>query len=211
MHTGRFALLPACCLLVSAALADEVRYVEKDGVTYQETRRVIRRPIIETKLEQREQTVYRDKYSTNFQSTERRYLAPVTDYQWQPEWVNPWNPFASSYVVYRWVPVTRWVERTEQVRIPVTHRETVPQTVTVQVPVTTQRFAEDEYVSRVAVSAKPQAAGPQPGEPARLNGESFDSSTQENVARRETIGGIRELKSDPPRYGQWRSATEYRR
>lgn len=206
MRTRRFAFLPACCLLASLAVADEVRYVEKDGVTYQETRRVIRRPIVETKMEQREETIYRDKFTTNFHPTERRYLAPVTEYQWQPEWVNPWNPFASSYVAYRWVPVTRWVERTEQVRIPVTNRETVPEKVTVQVPVTTQRFAEDEYVSRVAISAKPQS-----GEPGRLNKDPFDSAAEESVARRDTVGGVRELKNDPPRYGEWRSATEYRR
>ena len=56
MRTRYFAILPACCLLASLAVADEVRYVEKDGVTYQETRRVIRRPIVETKIRSRRRT-----------------------------------------------------------------------------------------------------------------------------------------------------------
>jgi hypothetical protein len=208
MRTSCFAILPACCLLASLAVADEVRYGKIDGVTYQETRRVIRRPIVETKIEQREQTVYRDKYTTDFHPTERRYLTPITEYRWEPQWVNPWNPFSSSYVAYRWMPVTRWVERTEQVRIPVTRRDTVPEKVTMNVPVTTQRFAEDEYVTRVAVSAEPGGA-----EPARLNADPFEPAAQspESVARRDTVGGIRELKSDPPRQGEWRAASEYRR
>jgi hypothetical protein len=208
MRTRSLAFLPACCLLASLAVADEVRYVEKDGVTYQETRRVIRRPIVETTMQPREQTVYRDKYTTDFHPTERRYMTPITEYRWEPQWVNPWNPFSSPYVAYRWMPVTRWVERTEQVRIPVTRRETIPEKVTMNVPVTTQRFAEDEYVTRVAVSAKPRDA-----EPARLNGDPFESSAQpqESVARRESVGGIRQLKSDPPRYGEWRAASEYQR
>lgn len=206
MQLARFAILPTCCLLASLAGADEVRYIEKDGVTYQETRRVIRRPIVETKMEQRDQTIYRDKYTTDFHPTERRYVTPITEYRWEPQWVNPWNPFSSPYVAYRWMPVTRWVERTEQVKIPVTRRETVPETVKTSVPVTTQRFAEDEYVTRVAVSAKPQNA-----EPARLNADPFGPPAQESVAQRETVGGIRQLKSDPPRYGEWRAAGDYRR
>ena len=191
----------ASCLLASAA-ADEVKYVEKDGVTYQETRRVIRRPILETKIEQREQTVYRDKYSTDFQQSDRKYMAPITEYRWEPQWVTPWNPFSAPYVTYRWVPVTKWVERNETVRIPVTRREVIPEKVTTNVPVTTQRFAEDEYVSRVAVSARPQTGSGALGDP-------FDGDG--SVARRDSIGGVRRLDSDPPREGDWRPAESIRR
>jgi hypothetical protein len=208
MRKVRFTAVPACLLLASLAAADEVRYIEKDGVTYQETRRVIRRPIVETTMEQREQTIYRDKYSTDLQPTERRYVTPVTEYRWEPQWVNPWNPFSSPYVSYRWMPVTRWVERTEQVRIPVTRRETVPEKVTMSVPVTTQRYAEDEYVTRVAVSAKPQAGAPGPA--SSPTSDPFGRE-DESVARRDTVGGVRRLESDPPRSGDWRPATDYRR
>jgi hypothetical protein len=190
----------AAVLAAGQSVADDVKYVEKDGITYQETRRVIRRPIAETRLEQREQTIYRDKYSTDFQPSERRYLAPITEYQWQPEWVNPWNPFAAAYVTYRWVPVTRWVERSETVRIPITRKDVVPEKITTNVPVTTQRFAEDEYVTRVAVGSRPQSS------PGSTSGD--DDSV---VASRNTLGGVRKLDSDPPRSGDWRAANSLRR
>jgi hypothetical protein len=183
-----------------AFAADEVRYFEKDGVTYQETRRVIRRPITDNRVEPREQTIYREKYSTDFQSSDRRYMAPVTEYQWQPEWVTPWNPFSSAYVTYRWVPVTRWVEKNETVRIPVTRRDVVPEKITTNVVVPTQRFVEDEYVTRVAVGSKPQNL---PG--------LTDSSRDDGVARRSTLGGVHRLDNDPPRDGDWRPATSIRR
>lgn len=197
---------PLCPGNRNCAHADEVRYFEEDGVTYQETRRVVRRPVVETYLEPRQQTVYRDKFDTTLKQTERKYMAPIVEYQWQPHWVNPINPFAQSYVAYRWVPVTRWVERTELVRIPETKHEVVPEQITVNVPVTRQRYAEDEYVSRVAIGVKPQggsvASAPRGSEVA-------GPVSSPSVARREVVGGVRRLDSDPPRSGDWRPARRY--
>lgn len=198
--------LLSASLLSGVVAADEVRYVEKDGVTYQETRRVVPRPVLETRMEPREQTIYRDKYSTDFHQSERKYMAPVTEYRWEPQWVTPWNPFSAPYVTYRWVPVTRWVERSETVRIPVTRREVVPEKITTNVPVTTQRIVEDEHISRVAVSAKPQGGASLRS----LDSDPFEREGDTGVASRNSIGG-RRLDSDPPREGDWRPAESIRR
>jgi hypothetical protein len=190
-------------LLAATASAQEVKYVEgKDGVTYQETRRVVRRPIWETRMESREQTVYKQNYRTDYVPTQRNYMVPITEYRWEPEWVGRWNPFATPYVTYRWKPVTRWEPRSDTVQVPVTRQEVVPEKVTTQVPVTTPRYAEDEYISRVAVSAKPQGS----------SGSSSDPFNRDSgVAGRDTVGGLQRL-DDTSRDGDtWRPAQSLRR
>jgi len=163
----------------NVSTADEVRYYEKDGVTYKETRRVVREPISETRLEQKQQTVYREQYRTEMKDSQRTVYQPVTEYRWQAYLHGRWNPLVQPYWAYRLVPSTRWVARQETVRMPVTQRELVPETRTVQVPITTQRVAEREIIERVAVSASPSGAQTaQSGRP---------------------LGGVARLESDPPR------------
>jgi hypothetical protein len=192
-------LLAASLLAGNTIVAQEVKYVEKDGVTYQETRRVIPRPVLETKMEQQERVIYRDKYSTDFQQSERRYMAPITEYRWEPQWVTPWNPFAAPYVTYRWMPTTRWVERNETVTIPHTRREVVPEKITSNVPVTRQRFVDETHVSSVPIGIKSQTGSGSVTDP--FYGDS-------GVARRESVGGVRRYENDPPSVGDWRPAAE---
>ena len=164
--------------LASTACADEVRYFQKDGITYQETRRVVQRPIVETKYEQREQIFYREQYKTDFQQTTQTVQVPVTEYRTMACLQNRWNPFAQPYYTYRTVPMQRMEYRQQVVQMPVTRRELVPEKRIVQVPVTSQRIAEEEQITRVAVSNVPlgttvysdaMAAGPIGGV-ARLDG-----------------------------------------
>lgn len=186
----------------SASRADEVTYEEKDGIKYQVTRRVISRPIVETRMEQKEQTVPCQKYTTNYEAKEQRYMAPVTEYQWQPEWITPWNPFSAPYVTYRWVPTTRWVEKTQTVNVPVVRTEVEHKKYTVNVPVQTQRVAQEEYISRVAIGTTSQS---QQGTLAQPSSDPFARDADSSVARREPIGGVHKMESDPPR-GSWRAA-----
>jgi hypothetical protein len=205
--------------------ADEVRYFEKDGVTYRETREVVRRPITQTRLEQRERTVYRDQFTTDMRSQERTYQAPVTEYQWVPTWQRSWNVFVAPSLVYRYVPVTRWEARTEFVRIPVTRRELIPEKRQEQVPVTTQRCVEDVRITQVAIGVRagggalpagttPEAAGSGSSSvtvgrptPAAASSDPFAPAAATSMARRDVVGGVSKLESDPPREGSnWRSA-----
>jgi hypothetical protein len=179
-----------------AAWADEVRYTtDENGVTYRETRRVIRRPTMETRIEERQQTVYAERQSTELHPSYRTIYTPVTEYRWEPYLANRWNPLAQPYWAYRFVPHTRWETRTEEHRVPVVRREWVPEQRSVQVPVVTHRVVDEEIISRVAVSG---GAG---------GGDPFATSPGTSVVRRDTVGGVGRLENDPPRTGTaWRPA-----
>jgi hypothetical protein len=170
----------------SVAVGQEVRQYTENGTTYRETRTKSLRPVTETVFEDREQTVYRENYSTETRDVTRLVHVPVTEYRWEAYWAGVLNPFAKPHLAYRYVPVTRWELRSETISQPVTTRTMVPEKQVVKVPVTRRRMVEEEVTRRVAVNADPFNNGP-------------------TVAKRETIGGTR-LESDPPRQGaDWRT------
>lgn len=187
-----FAALIGPLLATAARAADDVRYYSENGVTYRETRRVVRRPVSDTRLESRERTVYRERLTTETRQSERVVHTPVTEYRWEAHWRGRWNPLQQPYLEYRLVPRTCYQPRTEMVRFPVTHRELIPEKQVVQIPVTNLRFVDEEQISRVAVS------GPGAGDP---------FAAPSYVAQRQRIGGVSRLDSDPPRYGDsgWRT------
>jgi len=193
-------LLLAATLVAAIAmssLADEVKYVEENGVTYRETKQVIPQVVTETRLEPREVTVYREKITTDLKQIDRPYQVPITEYQWVPGWQRSWNPFAPPVLTYRLMQVKRFETRTESVQIPVTNRQIVPEKLTQQVPVSTQRVLNNTYISRVAVGTKPAPAG--------STGDPF--ANESATARRETVSDGAKLDSDPPRDGSmWRAA-----
>lgn len=161
MH--RYAcVFPMVALAVWAALpsaAEESRLVEEGGVTYRETVRTVRRPVIQTEWQQREQTVYRQQLRTETRDTLRTYMTPVTQHEWITRLHGRWNPFAAPYFTHHFVPVTRWEQRAEVVPVPVVETEWVPEKRVVSVPVTTHTMSEERIVSRVPV-APTRAAGP---------------------------------------------------
>lgn len=170
-------VLCAAALGAPALWAQEVRTFEDNGIRYQETTQVIQRLIPETRYEQRENTVYRERYSTDMQESVRTYQVPVTEQQWVPGYQRTWNIFAPPVLSYRQLPVTRWETRTETVRIPITKREYVPERQVQQIPVTNTRLAEERIVRRVPIGSVNH------GTPI--------------VARNESVGGT-SLDGDPP-------------
>lgn len=175
----------------SSLFAQTGRYVQENGTLYHETWQTIRRPVTETQVQERQQTVYREQVTTENLQTQQLTHTPVTTYQWEARWHNTWNPFGQPYVTYHWTPRTHWQTEARTVEVPVTRREWVPETKTVQVPVTTTRFEEQTQVSRVAVGPAP-ATAPLAFVPAQ-------PSPPTEVARREEVGGIRDLDEQPPR------------
>jgi hypothetical protein len=154
-----FVMLAVCLAGWSVdqpAEADEVRYYEQNGVTYQETRRRVSRPLVQTALTTQQQTVYRQQLSTEYRDVQRTYYVPITENRVQTYWQRRINPFAPPYLAQKVVPVTRWELRGDTVRVPYTRTDCVPQVVTVQVPTSTQTMVEDEIITRVAVGV-PQA------------------------------------------------------
>ena len=69
MLTRKFLTIAVLVQAIAAplALADDVKFFDKDGIRYKETTRVVRRPVVETRYEQRQQTVYREQYRTDNQ------------------------------------------------------------------------------------------------------------------------------------------------
>ncbi len=174
-------ILTGIACVSSPALAEQVRYVEEDGVTYKETERVVRRPVTSTRWESRERTVYLPQRHSELRETWRNYRVPVTQMQWVSRMHGRWNPFATPYFTHELVPVTRWETRSELVNVPVAKTEWVEEKRVVQVPVRTQEYVEDRYVSKVAVSASATPTG-------------------SRVASRSYAGGVA-LENDPPRRG----------
>ena len=171
-------------LLFGAAqpvLAEDVRYVERDGITYREVVQTYTKPVSETTYQTHTEKFYQERLTTDIQESQRAYYTPVTEYRWEAYTPFSVNPFAPPRVAYRWVPRTRWEQRTETVRTPVTRRELVPAERTVSRPVTTLKMVEQQQVTRVAI------APPAP--------------TQTNVASRQAIGGVSNLQDGMPRVG----------
>jgi hypothetical protein len=194
------AAVITCLVGTPSAGGDEVRYYEKDGVTYRETRQVVRRPVCETQFRPSTQTVYREEQTSELRETQRTWWSPVTEYRCEAYWVGRWNPLVEPCLAYRMVPRTRWEQRTEVLQVPVTCRRLVPETRTVQVPVSTRRMVDEEVITRVAVggvrSAAPVVLSPTP-----------------TVSRPERVGGVARLDKDPPRQGvntAWRESATTR-
>jgi hypothetical protein len=197
---------------------DEVRYFEQNGVTYRETRRTVQECVPETRLQPCSRTVYREQVTNENRQVVRTYWTPVTEYRLETSWVNRWNPFAEPYQVVRYVPSTRWEQRTETVQVPVACRRFVPETQTVQSPVTTWRTASRETVDRVAVvgvsgSTPILANRPDPAlrptpacggwspSPTQLSSGGMVSVRSSGAGAGEEVGGITRLRNEPPRYG----------
>ncbi len=191
-----------CIVLSEAVDAEEPRIVEKDGVQYRETRRVVKQPVVETQWEPREETYYRPRVSSQYRDTYRQVCSPVTEYHWMSRMHGRWNPFLTPYYTHHLVPVTRWEQRPEVVQLPVASTEWVAETRTVHVPVTRQRLAEREIIERVAVassSAPPRTVTYYPSSDAPRVASAPPTTLP--------VGGV-QLPSDPPRYPTgWRPST----
>lgn len=192
----------------SGISADEVRYYEKDGITYREVRQTVQKRVPEIIQEDRTQTVYREECVTEMRDVVRTRWVPVTEYQVEERLVGRWNPLVRPYFQYRTVPRTRWELRSETVQVPVVCRKLVPETRVVRVPTTRWRTVEEEIVSRVAVSIRGS------GSPAAsIRGVAAAAPLVpvpvSAPARQDPIGGLSRLESDPPRKGTssaWRAS-----
>lgn len=144
--------------------APEVKEETIDGVKYQVTRQTVQQTVPVTIMKDQQQTVYTPKASTENVTHQQVYSIPVTQYEVVPVLHGRWNPFVEPYYTYETQLVTRYQEQVVNVQIPVSKSEWVTETKTVQVPVTEYRTAQQEIVTRVALTggepAKTYAAQP---------------------------------------------------
>ncbi len=195
------ATLFALLLAAGSTPAEEVRYYEKNGVTWCETRRMVEERVPESRMEERAETVYREEFGTEMRPSTRTYWTPVTEYRWEAYWVGRWNLLAEPYLAYRYVPRTHWERRVEVVDVPVSVRRLVPETRTVRRPVAGFRTVRREVVNRVPVGGSRALAD------GTLIAGSTTPASPPAVAQRTEIGGISQMDNDPPRYG---TATAWR-
>ena len=182
------ALALVSVLLAQAAPAQNVRTEERDGVRYQVTRRTTQRTVPVTEMQDRHHTVYTQQVTTDNITHQQLYSVPITQYKMVSRLQGRWNPFVTPYWTHNLRPVTTWHQQVANMQIPVSRVAWVPQTTTVQVPVTTYRTAEVEETTRVAMSEPRTFAKAQPLSP-----------TATIAARRSTpLGGVA-MENDPPR------------
>ncbi len=150
--------------------APQVTEEVRDGIKYQVTRQVMQQTVPTTVMQDRQQTVMTQQVTTETIAHQQVYSVPVTQYEMVGTLHGRWNPFVEPYWTYEMQPVTYYQEQVANVQIPMNKVTWVPQTKTVQVPVTEFRTAEQEITTRVALtggeSAKTYAAAqptlPQP-------------------------------------------------
>lgn len=135
------------------------------GIVYRQVTRTIEKPVVETKMQQQQQTVYKPKTVTETRPTTRRMYIPVTENRWVPKVENRWNPFAAPRVAYHHVPETRWQVKDEVIAHTSTQIHWEPETQTVNVPhqqmrMERQQLVDFEPVGRVAPHATPQTTNP---------------------------------------------------
>ena len=162
------------------------------------TRRAVQRQVPVVVMQDRQQTVYAQQWSTQMVNSQRLYCTPVTQYHMVSRLNGRWNPFVKPYWTHEMKPVTTWHQQVAAVQVPVTHLAWVPQTQTVQVPVTAYRTLEEETISRVALNHPQSLAGPQALTADSPSATLAASPGHGSLVDVQPIGGIA-LKNDPPR------------
>ncbi len=180
---------------VSSGFAQTSQYVEQDGVTYLETRRMVKKPVSEFKTINQQETVYRWKPEMHTETRQQTVYVPVVQQQWSRNVDNWWNPLAEPRVTFRQVPVTYWVPQVRKYEVPVTRYAYQAETNTVARKVRVLQMVPTEVVSRVAVNqsapttrsiARPSAP---PVAPAAA------------IATRPRYGGIQRIDSSSAHHG----------
>ncbi len=204
MNQRRLFLTGVLLLAATPAMAQDVRYYEDNGITYRETTQTVKRPIPHTEMQSRDVTYYRERYTTDLQDVTRTYQVPVTQYVYEPRVEGRWNPFVQPTLTYRMVPRTHWETKVETVKIPVSRRDVVPETVTQQVPVTTHKIAEDKVVSRVAIGTTGAAGAgtlaSNPSGTSNTGGTTFNASNSTlSGGTGDSVGGVSKVDPNQPK------------
>ena len=133
------------------------------GIVYRQVTRTIERPVVETKIEKREQTVFRPETVTETKPESQTVYVPQTDHVWQPVLHGRWNPFRQPSVSYQHVPRTYWKPQEQVVTRTQSRTNWVAEKRTVDVPqklvrMTREQKTDYEVVGRVAPPATRQPA-----------------------------------------------------
>ena len=179
-------------IVAQDAFAQTSPVTGQDG-NYQVSTRKFLRTVPVTEMQERHQTVYTQQVTTENFTSQQTYLTPVTQYQTVTRLRGRWNPFIMPYYTYDVRPVTTWHQTVANVQVPVSRVAWVPQTQTVQVPVTTYRTAEVEETTRVATNPTSTFATAQP----LTRTATIAARPSTTVINSTPLGGHR-MENDPP-------------
>ncbi|MEM8666430.1 MAG: hypothetical protein AAGG48_02870 [Planctomycetota bacterium] len=212
--SGTYTTLAATLVLLlgQTALGQGGYYTnDETGIVYQRVTQTIDRPVVETQIEQRQQTVYRPQTVTETTPQTRTIYTPVMEYHWEPRVHGRWNPFQRPTVVYHHVPRTHWEANSEVVQRTSTRTEWVAENRTIDVPRRVMRMEREQKVAYRPVgqvSPTNRALSNQDAIASRLRpldaGTSFSPLGSTRVAAR-TVSAPRiastvgQMQSDPPR------------
>ncbi|MBA4106835.1 MAG: hypothetical protein C0485_13870 [Pirellula sp.] len=210
MRRGIWATLALAAAAVGAnsANAQQPEYIDKDGIRYQVIQRQVPTQVPITEMRSQEQTTYRQQVTTENVQHQQVYHVPVTQYQVVSQLHNRWNPFAEPYWTHHYEPVTTWQQQVGTVQIPVSKVDVVPETRTVQQPITTWKTVNNTITEHRAIGPTPNgpgantmmAAAPSQNNAASATLQPVQSPPAARVASTNQLGGT-QLQSDPPRYG----------
>jgi hypothetical protein len=159
---GTFAAT-SVLMLSSSVLAQSGYYTDDaTGIVYQQVTRTIDRPVVETQVEQKEQTVYRPQTVTESTPQMRTIYTPVVEYNWEPRVHGRWNPFQSPTIAYHHVPRARWEAKSEVVQRTSTRTEWVAETRTIEVPRNLVRMQREQKVDYHPVGRIAPGSGSSP-------------------------------------------------
>lgn len=170
------------------------------GIVYRQSMRTVERPVVETQVETRQQTVYRPKTVTENRPETRTYYTPVVEYQWTPKVHGRWNPFRKPTVAYHHVPVTSWERRDDVVNRTTTRTQWVAENRTVEVP---RRVVRMEHVPQVDLEPVGNVAPNSPSSAIASRMRPLNSSEQvvplTQGPTTQIASTVGRLSSDPPR------------
>jgi len=186
----------------------EDRTFEENGVLYKEVRRTVKRPVATVRNETKKVTTYKHDYTTEMQEVNHTVWVPVTQYRWESFHYPRLNLFSPVGTGWRMVPEVRFAPQAASTRYPVTRRELVPETRTIEVPKRSLGFVEREETSRIALGpAARQRSRTVTSEPHPLRPEAIVADRRNDMG---AVGGVSRVQNDPPRHG-WRAIDATRR
>lgn len=182
------------------------------GIIYRQVERMIERPVYETKMQSREQTVYVPQTVHETRPETRTVYTPITESVWQPRMTGRWNPFQQPSIAYDQVPQTRWEARNEVVQRTQSRTHWIAEKRNVDVPqsivrMESERRLEYEAVGHVAVPPV-DTTGLNPAIAARLRPLTSDQRIEpiqtglvghSYVPSRIAATSVGRMTSDPPR------------
>lgn len=121
------------------------------GIVYRKVSRMTEKPVLETRLSQQSEVVYRPHTITETKPENRTVLTPVVEYRWKPKLTGRWNPFRPPSIRYEKVPITTWEARTEVVHRTKTTTQWIAENRLIELPTKTVRAPRQHSIAYEAV------------------------------------------------------------